>query len=137
MWDSKLSLKTSTTTFTDFFTKDGKLIVVENVASNPKDIIALKQELLPTAGTKHWNHLPNVTTVSSETSAQKTYEVLGIIESRFDGGNCSQAYYSSRFTVTKNTAGSPNLTPHSGSLVAYDDFVVSPMHSPTDIACET
>ncbi|KAI0619727.1 hypothetical protein TUN199_08270, partial [Pyrenophora tritici-repentis] len=115
----------------------GKLIVVENVASNPKDIIALKQELLPTAGTKHWNHLPNVTTVSSETSAQKTYEVLGIIESRFDGGNCSQAYYSSRFTVTKNTAGSPNLTPHSGSLVAYDDFVVSPMHSPTDIACET
>ncbi|EFQ91650.1 hypothetical protein PTNB73_10104 [Pyrenophora teres f. teres] len=81
----------ATTTFTDFFTENGKLIVVENIAVGANEIIALKQALLPTAGTKHWNHLPNITTVSSETSAQKTYQVLGVIESRFDGGNCSQA----------------------------------------------
>jgi hypothetical protein len=51
----------------------------------------LKEELLPIMGNKQWNHLPNVTTVDSETSAEKTYQVLGVIETRYDGGNCSQA----------------------------------------------
>ncbi|EUC26870.1 hypothetical protein COCCADRAFT_10357 [Bipolaris zeicola 26-R-13] len=125
----------ATTRFTNFFTVDGKLIVLENTATGAEQIVALKQALLPTAGNKHWDHLPNITTVSSETAAQKTYQVLGVIETTFDGGNCSLAYYSSRFTVTKGANGSPNLTPHSGSLVAYDDFVVSPSKSPTDIPC--
>lgn len=80
-----------TTGFTDFFTPAGRLIVLGNVATGPAEIVALKQELLPPAGTKHWNHRPNATTVADETAAAKTYQVLGIIESRFDGGNCSQA----------------------------------------------
>lgn len=61
------------------------------VATGPEEIVALKQQLLPTAGNKHWNHRPNATTVADETDAAKTYLVLGIIESRFDGLNCSQA----------------------------------------------
>ncbi|RMZ73585.1 fungal specific transcription [Pyrenophora seminiperda CCB06] len=125
----------ATTKFTNFFTTDGQLIVLTNTATGSEQIIKLKEELLPPAGNKHWNHLPNVTTVASETSAKKTYQVLGVIETRFDGGNCSQAYYSSRFTVTKDTSGSPQLTPHTGSLVAYDDFIVSPSKSPTNIEC--
>ncbi|KNG52177.1 hypothetical protein DDE82_003582 [Stemphylium lycopersici] len=125
----------ATKTFTDFFTTDGQLIVLANTATGADQIVALKQELLPSAGNKHWNHLPNVTTVASETSAKKTYQVLGVIETNFDGGNCSQAYYSSRFTVTKDASGSPQLTPHARSLVAYDDFIVNPSSSPTDIAC--
>ncbi|USP75160.1 fungal specific transcription [Curvularia clavata] len=126
----------TTSTFTDFFTTDGQLIVLANTATGADKIIELKQELLPTMGNKHWNHIPNITTVDSETSTKKTYQVLGVIETRFDGGNCSQAYYSTRFTVTKDSTGAPQLTPHSGSLVAYDDFIVSPSHSPTDIACQ-
>ena len=81
----------ATSTFTDFFTTNGQLIVLENTATGSEKIIALKESLLPTAGNKHWNHLPNVTTVASETSAMKTYQVLGVIETTFDGGNCSQA----------------------------------------------
>ncbi|EOA84457.1 hypothetical protein ACJQWK_05152 [Exserohilum turcicum] len=125
----------STTTFTNFFTRNGKLVVLRNTAVGSRQIIALKQELLPVAGNKHWNHLPNVTTVSSETSTMKTYQVLGVIETTFDRGNCSQAYYSTRFTVTKDASGSPHLIAHSGSLVAYDDYVVQPSKSPTNIPC--
>ncbi|KAK7991897.1 hypothetical protein PG988_000691 [Apiospora saccharicola] len=125
----------ATTTFTDFFTPTGQLLVLGNVATGADAIVALKQQLLPAAGTKHWNHRPNATTVDSETAGQKTYQVLGVIETRFDGGNCSQAYYSTRFTVTKDTAGAVQLTPHTGSLVAYDDFIVDPPESPTHIPC--
>ncbi|KAF1934782.1 hypothetical protein EJ02DRAFT_439654 [Clathrospora elynae] len=125
----------ATKTFTNFFTTDGQLIVLANTATGSDQIIALKQELLPQLGNKHWNHIPNVTTIASETSAKKTYQVLGVIETTFDSGNCSQAYYSSRFTVTKDASGLPQLTPHAGNLVSYDDFVVNPSKSPTSIAC--
>ncbi|KAK8045039.1 hypothetical protein PG993_005063 [Apiospora rasikravindrae] len=125
----------ATKTFTDFFTPTGQLLVLGHVATGAGAIVALKQQLLPAAGTKHWNHFPNVTTVDSDTAGQKTHQVLGIIETRFDGGNCSQAYYSSRFTVTKDTAGAVQMAPHKGSLVTYDDFVVDPPESPTHIPC--
>ncbi|KAK1957620.1 hypothetical protein LY78DRAFT_697134 [Colletotrichum sublineola] len=125
----------STDTFTDFFVPEtGRLIVLENSATGAEDI-KLKQALLPTTGVKHWNHLPNVTSVVSETATEKVYNVFGVIQSIFDGGNCSAAYYSSRFTVLKDSAGSVRNVPHSGSLVLYDDYVVSPSHSPTDIPC--
>lgn len=73
------------------FTPDGQLIVLANTATGADAIIKLKQALLPPAGNKHWNHMPNVTTVDSQTTSRKTYKVLGVIETRFDGGNCSQA----------------------------------------------
>lgn len=82
----------STDTFTDFFVPEsGRLIVLENNAEGPAAIVKLKQALLPTTGQKHWNHLPNVTSVYTETATQKTYDVLGLIQTRFDGGNCSAA----------------------------------------------
>lgn len=77
--------------FSDFFTINGQLIVRAIVATGADEIIALKQLLLPTAGNKHWNHRPNITTVDSETSTHKVFQVLGIIESTYNGGNCSQA----------------------------------------------
>lgn len=80
-----------TTTFSDFFTSDGQLIVRGITATGSDEIIALKQQLLPTAGNKHWNHRPNVTTVDSESETQKVFHVLGVIEATYDGGNCSQA----------------------------------------------
>ncbi|KAK6206981.1 hypothetical protein QIS74_13469 [Colletotrichum tabaci] len=126
----------STDTFTDFFVPEsGRLIVLENTAEGPAAIVRLKQALLPTTGQKHWNHLPNVTSVYTETATQKTYDVLGLIQTRFDGGNCSAAYYSSRFTVLKDSKGNVRNQPHSGSLVAYDDYIVSPAESPTHIPC--
>ncbi|KAK8097872.1 uncharacterized protein PG998_013358 [Apiospora kogelbergensis] len=83
----------ATNTFTDFFTPTGQLLVLGNVATGAEAIVKLKQQLLPATGTKHWNHLPNATTVDSETADHKTHQVLGVIETRFDGasGNCSQA----------------------------------------------
>ncbi|EME45699.1 hypothetical protein DOTSEDRAFT_71410 [Dothistroma septosporum NZE10] len=125
----------ATTAFTNFFTSTGQLIVLTNTATGAEEILALKQKLLPPGGPKHWNHFPNVTSVDSETTAQKIYKVLGVIETTYDGGNCSSAYYSSRFTVTKNTAGAVQLTTHAGTLAKYDDFVVDPDTSPTPIEC--
>ncbi|KAK7943072.1 uncharacterized protein PG986_012185 [Apiospora aurea] len=127
----------ATETFTDFFTPTGQLLVLGHVATGADAIVALKQQLLPAVGTKHWNHLPKATTVDSETAGQKTYQVLGVIETRFDGGNCSQAYYSSRFTVTKDAAGAAQLAPYTGGLAAYDEFIVDPPESPTHIPCGT
>ncbi|KAI5367995.1 Putative NTF2-like domain superfamily protein [Septoria linicola] len=126
----------STSTFTDFFTSDGKLIVRGTTAVGATDILALKRQLLPTAGNKHWNHVQNVTTVDSDTDAQKVYKVLGVLETTYDGGNCSRAYYSSRFTVVKGAGGVLDLTPRVGNLAAYDDFIIEPLSSPTDIPCE-
>ncbi|KAJ4418773.1 hypothetical protein N0V82_005338 [Gnomoniopsis sp. IMI 355080] len=127
----------STTTFTDFFTSNGSLIVLGNKATGADKIVALKQALMPTDGTKLWNHVPNVTTVVADTDAEKTYEVLGVIQTTFTGGNCSQAYYSTRFTVAKNGDGSVNLATRSGSLILYDDYIVSPAKAPTDIPCQS
>ncbi|CAI6334901.1 unnamed protein product [Periconia digitata] len=127
----------ATTGFTNFFTIDGQLLVLGNTATGADEIQALKQELLPFSGEKHWNHFPNTTKVDSETSAQKTYQVLGVIETKFDGGNCSQAYYSTRFILTKDGSGSPQFITHAGNLVAYNDYIVDPPHTPTDIACGT
>lgn len=44
--------------------------------------------------------------------------------------------YSSRFPVVKGSDGKVHLKPHSGNLAAYDDFVVDPFVSPTNIACD-
>ncbi|EME86024.1 uncharacterized protein MYCFIDRAFT_131203 [Pseudocercospora fijiensis CIRAD86] len=126
----------ATTGFTDFFTSDGVLKVVTSVATGANEIVALKQKLLPPKGNKHWNHRPNVTSVDSETSTQKTYHVLGAIDTTYDGGNCSRAYYTSLFTVTKDRKGVANLTPHAQNLVKYDDVTVDPGVSPTSIACD-
>ncbi|OLN89325.1 hypothetical protein CCHL11_09006 [Colletotrichum chlorophyti] len=124
----------ATDTFTDFFVPEtGQLIVLEHQATGADAIVGLKQALLPTTGKKHWNHVPNITSVYSETATEKIYNVLGLIESRYDGGNCSAAY---RFTVLKDSNGNVLNNPHSGSLVLYDDYVVSPSESPTDIPCE-
>lgn len=46
---------------------------------------------MPTDGSKVWNHVPNATTVVTDTATEKVYEVLGVIETTFTGGNCSQA----------------------------------------------
>lgn len=91
---------------------------------------------MPVDGTKHWNHVPNATSVYANVADSKTYAVEGVIQTMFDGGNCSQAYYSTRFTVAKAEDGSVALTARSGSLMAYDDFVVEPSRSPTSIACQ-
>ena len=44
--------------------------------------------------------------------------------------------YSSRFTVVKGAGGVLDLTPRVKNLAAYDDFVIQPLTSPTDIPCD-
>ncbi|KAK2627826.1 hypothetical protein QTJ16_002472 [Diplocarpon rosae] len=124
-----------TTTFSDFFTTDGQLIVRATVATGSDEIIALKQRLLPTLGNKRWNHRPNVTTVDSESCTEKVFQVLGVIETSFKGGNCSQAYYSARFHVLKDASGALSMETHAGNLAVYHDFIVEPPVAPTNIAC--
>lgn len=81
----------ATTSFTDFFIPEGALVVLGNKAVGGAEIVALKEYLMPTVGSKIWDHFPNVTTVYSETDVDKTYAVEGVIESTYVNGNCSQA----------------------------------------------
>ncbi|PBP21887.1 hypothetical protein BUE80_DR007286 [Diplocarpon rosae] len=124
-----------TTTFSDFFTTDGQLIVRGIVATGSDEIIALKDRLLPALGNKRWNHRPNVTTVDSESATEKVFQVLGVIETSYEGGNCSQAYYSTRFHVLKDASGALSMETHAGNLAEYDDFMIQPPVAPTNIAC--
>lgn len=80
----------STKTFTDFFPADGKLTVLVRTAVGAAKIVELKQSLLPTDGSKKWNHNPNVTTLYSDSAASKVYLVLGAIEST-QNGKCTKA----------------------------------------------
>lgn len=56
-----------------------------------EQIVALKHALMPTDGSKAWNHVPNVTSIFADTADSRTYAVEGVIQTTFVGGNCSQA----------------------------------------------
>ncbi|KAF2206227.1 hypothetical protein CERZMDRAFT_53636 [Cercospora zeae-maydis SCOH1-5] len=133
---AQAELSTATTGFTDFFIPNGRLIVLGKTATGAADILAFKQELMPPNGNKHWNHRPNITTVTEDTNERKTFHVLGLIDTTYDGGNCSRAYYISEFPLQKKSDGTLDFTPQKGNLIDYDDMSVIPMVSPTDIPCE-
>ncbi|KAM3413473.1 hypothetical protein BST61_g11595 [Cercospora zeina] len=133
---SQAELSTATTSFTDFFVPNGRLIVLGKTATGAADILAFKQELLPPNGNKHWNHRPNVTTVAEDTSERKTFHVLGLIDTTYDGGNCSRAYYVSEFPLQKRSDGTLDFTTGKGNLIEYNDISVLPAQSPTDIPCD-
>ncbi|KAF3769474.1 hypothetical protein M406DRAFT_335362 [Cryphonectria parasitica EP155] len=126
----------STTSFTDFFTPNGSLIVLQYTAVGAERITGLKHALMPKDGSKLWHHVPNVTDVYADTTWNKIYEVKGVIQTTYQGGNCSQAYYSTRFTVAKDNDNKPILALRAGSLLSYDDYIVEPSVSPTEIPCQ-
>lgn len=45
------------------------------------------------------------------------------------------ASYRTHFTVSKSQDG-VRLATHSGSLLSYDDYLITPSVSPTEIACD-
>ncbi|KAH6625110.1 hypothetical protein C7974DRAFT_424833 [Boeremia exigua] len=121
---------TSGSNFTDFFTPIGTLAVLNNTASGIEGVGALMDAMLPDDGSVVWNHYPNITFVANETDTIKTYQLNGILHI-IAAGECSTTYFSTRFTVTKNsTTGIPNLHPHSGSLVEYNGFRVDASEDP-------
>ncbi|KAH7119182.1 hypothetical protein EDB81DRAFT_766800 [Dactylonectria macrodidyma] len=127
----------ATTCFTDFFVPEtGRLVALDFDARGAEAILATKQYILPPNGDKHFNYRPNVTSVYSDTPTQKTYDVQGILETSFDGGNCSVRYYSSYLTVLKDSYGKVRNVPHSGSLVEYNEYILNPNEPPTDIPCQ-
>ncbi|KJX98286.1 hypothetical protein TI39_contig419g00021 [Zymoseptoria brevis] len=82
----------ATNGFTDFFVPTtGKLVVRSLHGTGASEILAIKEKLMPMDGHKHWNHYPGVAKVGSETDTSKIYNVVGQIDSRYDGGNCSSA----------------------------------------------
>ncbi|PPJ50667.1 hypothetical protein CBER1_05232 [Cercospora berteroae] len=129
-------LSTATTGFTDFFIPNGKLIVRGRTATGSAAILAFKQQLMPPNGNKHWNHLPNITTVVEDSAERKTFHVLGLIDTTYDGRNCSRAYYVSEFPIQKKADGTIDFTPKKGNLIEYNDIDINPFVSPTDIPCE-
>ncbi|OAL53611.1 hypothetical protein IQ07DRAFT_640661 [Pyrenochaeta sp. DS3sAY3a] len=115
---------TSTTEFTDFFTTNGSMIVMNNTSQGAEDILALRQALLPADGSVRWNHYPNITFVAEDTETTKTFQLSGILHV-IAAGNCSTTYFSTQFTVTKDAESKiPNLQVRTGSLVTYNGFRV-------------
>ncbi|SMQ48987.1 unnamed protein product [Zymoseptoria tritici ST99CH_3D1] len=122
--------------FTDFFVPTtGQLFVKSLHGAGASKILGIKQMLMPTDGHKHWNHYPGVAKVGSETDTSKIYNVVGQIDTRYDGGNCSSAHFETNFEVLKDASGDVRLAPGSGSLALYDDYVVEPEYTPTEYPC--
>ncbi|OHE96234.1 hypothetical protein CORC01_08452 [Colletotrichum orchidophilum] len=128
--------KAATTSFTNFWPSDGKLILAGRTFSGYTAMLAVKQSLLPPNGNKSWWHLIRGATVSGETDADKTFVADIVIQTTYVGGNCSQAYGNASFTVLKDAQGVPRLEPHSESLSVYN-LTVSTTESPTDIPCSS
>ncbi|GKT40478.1 uncharacterized protein ColSpa_00659 [Colletotrichum spaethianum] len=128
--------KDATTSFTNFWPADGKLIIAGRTFVGSSAMLGVKQSLLPPGGNKSWWHLIRGATVAGETEAEKTFVAEIVIQTTYIGGNCSQAYGNASFTILKDAQSTPRLEPHSESLSVYN-LTVSTTYSPTDIACSS
>ncbi|OHW90604.1 hypothetical protein CSPAE12_10868 [Colletotrichum incanum] len=128
--------KDATTSFTNFWPADGKLILAGRTFSGSSAMLGVKQSLLPPGGNKSWWHLIRGATVAGETEADKTFVAEIVIQTTYVGGNCSQAYGDASFTILKDAQGTPRLEPHSEGLSVYN-LTVSTTDSPTDIPCSS
>ncbi|CZS92670.1 uncharacterized protein RAG0_03209 [Rhynchosporium agropyri] len=127
--------KASTTSYTDFWVPvTGELILAGNKFVGYHDMLAVKQKLLPPGGNKAWWHLIKDSKITGETATNKTYVADIIIQTTYTPGNCSQVYGAAAFTILKNHAGVPILTPHSQAVSLYN-LTVSDVRSPTDVPC--
>ncbi|KAL2071331.1 hypothetical protein VTL71DRAFT_12566 [Oculimacula yallundae] len=134
-WYRTSEEKASTTTYTDFWVPDtGSMILAGNKFVGYKDMLAIKQKLLPPNGNKAWWHLIKGSKISGETATDKTYVADIVIQTTFTPGNCSQATGAATFTILKDKAGVPTLKPHSKAVSLYN-LKVSDVNSPTNVAC--
>lgn len=83
--------KSATTSFTNFWPADGRLIIAGNAFSGSAAMLAVKQNLLPPAGNKSWWHLIRGASVAGESDESKTFVADIVIQTTYVGGNCSQA----------------------------------------------
>lgn len=81
----------STDNFTDFWPSDGQMILAGTEYVGTQKILAVKTALLPPGGNKSWWHIIRSSTVVTEDDAFKTYEAEIVIQTTYEGGNCSQA----------------------------------------------
>ncbi|RGP70200.1 hypothetical protein FSPOR_4100 [Fusarium sporotrichioides] len=97
---------TTTSSYTDFFARNGSLIVLGNEATGASAILQSRAAMLPADGSIQWN---TVTTAD---------------------GHCSTTYFQTLFTVAKAVNHRANLTPQGRSLLVYDGFSIEPSEDP-------
>ncbi|OAL55145.1 hypothetical protein IQ07DRAFT_582685 [Pyrenochaeta sp. DS3sAY3a] len=121
-----------TTEYIQFFAPNGSLIVLGAVSTGAEAILASRRAMLPADGSVVWNHFPNTTTVASESSTEKVYQVSGVLEITIPaGGNCTATYFQTLFTLEKNeTTKVPNLIPQNGGLLIYNGFSINASTTP-------
>lgn len=81
----------ATDNLTDFWPSDGQMILAGHEYVGIDKILAVRQALLPPGGTKSWWHIIRSSSVVSEDDSFKTYEAEIVIQTTYEGGNCSQA----------------------------------------------
>ncbi|KAF5616061.1 hypothetical protein F25303_13642 [Fusarium sp. NRRL 25303] len=123
---------TATYSFTDFFTRNGSLVVLGNKATGASAISESRAAMLPADGSIQWNHFPNKTVVARDSATEKTFHVNGVLQTVTTAdGNCSKTYFQTLFTVAKDpVTHRANLTPQGGSLLVYDGFIIEPSEDP-------
>ncbi|KAG5655170.1 hypothetical protein KAF25_001943 [Fusarium avenaceum] len=123
---------TTTSSYTDFFARNGSLIVLGNKATGANAILQSRAAMLPADGSIQWNHFPNKTVVAKDSATEKTFHVYGVMQTVTTAdGNCSTTYFQTLFTVAKDpVTHRANLTPQGGSLLVYDGFLIEPSEDP-------
>ncbi|KAH6625106.1 hypothetical protein C7974DRAFT_413642 [Boeremia exigua] len=121
-----------TTEYAQFFAPNGSLVVLGAVSIGAEAILTSRRAMLPTNGSVIWNHFPNTTTVASESSTEKVYQVSGVLEITTPaGGNCTQTYFQTLFTLEKNeTTKVPNLSLQNSGLLIYNGFSINGSTTP-------
>ncbi|KAF2856202.1 hypothetical protein T440DRAFT_463539 [Plenodomus tracheiphilus IPT5] len=131
----------ATNAYTDYFTKDGMQTTLSIHCPGAAAIVRCKQGFLPPNGNLTLIHFPTTVSIYDNNATATVYDSAGRIENTFRGGNCSQIYYQTRYTVLKTTQGinqPPNLTPKpQGQVYWYHDYVVNPTNVPSNIPCDS
>lgn len=127
-------------------------------------MLAVRNKLLPATGTpsKNWWHVMEGAVVLGQDTGSKTYMATFIVQTTYVPGNCSQAqwvlsslsyrgfsgcvevrladvsplFHSAKaaFTVLKDDAGQPRLTPHTQNLRVYN-LTMNTVLTPTAEPC--
>ncbi|KAH6721926.1 hypothetical protein DL95DRAFT_382665 [Leptodontidium sp. 2 PMI_412] len=128
-----------TTGFTDYFPADGMQTTLTLHCVGAARIQGCKNFFLSDG--RQLVHFPNTTFVANNNATATTYESHGRIENTYVGGNCSQIYYKTQYTILKTNQteeAAPNLSLIPEAQVYwYHDYFVNPTTVPSDIPCDS
>ncbi|ORY61494.1 uncharacterized protein BCR38DRAFT_459361 [Pseudomassariella vexata] len=125
--------------YTDYFPADGLQTTLSLHCVGAAGIQKCKDGFL--ADGRQLVHWPNITFIAGNNETATVYEAQGRIKNTYIGGNCSQIYYKTQYTVLKTEKGvdaAPNLnTTAQQQVYWYHDYYINPTTVPSNIPCDS